>query len=69
MIYIFGRLFFPNLLHSERRLRTRIKLVAVVCGLLLMTAVVVLVVRLNHSRILSGKFVTPSKQQFTPPAR
>jgi len=69
MIYVFGRLFFPTLINQEKKLRARMKLVVVVCGLILVTGVGVLLVHLNQSRTRSENFVKPFKAQNVPPGR
>lgn len=69
MLYIFGRLFFPNMIHQEKKLRARMKLVAVVCGLILAAGISVLLIHVNQSRTRSEKFVKPFKAQHVSPAR
>jgi hypothetical protein len=68
MLYTFGRLFFPRLIHQEKKLRERMHLVAVVSGLILVVGVSVLLLYLNHTRPRSPIILKPSKTQSPQPA-
>jgi len=69
MLYTLGRIFFPRMIHQEKKLRARMKLVAVVCGLILAVGVSVLVVHLHQTRTRSEKAVKPFKPFSAEPAR
>jgi hypothetical protein len=66
MLYTFGRIFFPRMIHEEKKLRTRMKLVAVGGGLIVVVGVSGLMLYL-YSRSHSPALTKPLKTQSASP--
>ncbi len=66
MLYTFGRLFFPRMIHQEQKLRARMKLVAVIGGLILVAGISGLMLYL-YSRSHSPTLTKPLKSQSASP--
>lgn len=51
MLYTFGKIFFPRLIHEEKKLRARMRWVTAISGLLLVIGVVSVIYYANTSRL------------------
>lgn len=69
MEYILGKIFFPMLMHQEKKLRARMRLLAIVCGLILVTGVAGLMWRLSKTQSRSSVKEKPAKVQNVQPPR
>ncbi len=69
MLYTFGRLFFPTMIHQEKKLRARMILVSAISGLVLAVGISVLLVHVYQTRRHSEKTFKPPKSQTVSPAR
>lgn len=50
MLYTFGKLFFPTMLHREKELRARMRWVAIIFGMILVTGVIALIGYVHSTR-------------------
>jgi hypothetical protein len=55
MLYTFGKILFPKMLHREKALRARMRWVAGILGFVVLVLVVTVIVRLNDPRIAYRK--------------
>ncbi len=69
MLYTLGKVFFPMMIHQEKKLRARMRVLAVVCGVILVTGTVVLMCRLNKSRLKWNPTAKPLPGEVAKPAR
>ncbi len=59
MLYTFGKIFFPRLLHREKTLRTRMRWVAGIFGLILVAGVIAAISYTQNKTLSFGKSVKP----------
>jgi|GEM_PF-4571282 len=61
MLFTLGKIFFPTMLHREKELRARMRIIAIVFGVLLVGGVVAVISYVNHSRPQVGQALQPIK--------
>jgi hypothetical protein len=63
MLYTFGRILFPSLLNQEKKLRTRMRWVAVIAGVILAVGIVGLLYGVQQSRAGNVQMTKPHSTQ------
>ena len=56
MIYTFGRIFFPRLIHEEKKLRARLRALAIGGAILLVVGVGVVAYCLNSGKLAADGY-------------
>jgi general stress protein CsbA len=62
VLFTLGKVFFPTMLHREKELRTRMRWVAVVFGLLLVVGMVALISYVQKSRPITVDMSQPKRR-------
>jgi len=66
MLFTFGKIFFPTMLHREKALRARMRWVAAIFGLILIVGMVAVIGYIQKSRPGNAQSVKPVKLHAPP---